>query len=102
MVWRKTEELLTAFYENTDKASREEVTGYVYFYEREDVQIDSNVDPLVIQSLRLAEFYPIDIRKVFPMLYETEDCTQKYESLNKTIDEYFSMLETCSQYQFQV
>ena len=62
--------------------------------------MDSDTDPKVAKALRIAEFYSANVNQVFPGLYDEEDVSQ-YPTFNKTIDEYYSMLETCSQHQSQ-
>eukprot|EP00703_Trepomonas_sp_PC1_P004625 JAP91981.1 Hypothetical protein TPC1_16223 [Trepomonas sp. PC1] len=94
--------LLSSLIANFKQSKLQFMPGYCFFYTQNEVQIDKDiVDQKVVRSLQLAEFCPVNLLECFPGLYQ-EDQVEKFINFNETIDNYFSMLETCQQHQSNV
>ncbi|EFO63274.1 Serologically defined colon cancer antigen 1 [Giardia lamblia P15] len=78
--------------------------GYIYFYREDELAIvdtgEGDLDDTIMTAIRVAEYHIFDIRSIYQegTLYRAEDI-REYESYNKTLDEYNSLLVTARAYQ---
>ncbi|CAL6051429.1 Fibronectin-binding_protein A N-terminus (FbpA) domain-containing protein [Hexamita inflata] len=100
-VYNYVYKMLSSLIENNQKSFTEQEPGYIFYYKEEEVNVDAELtDTHVRRALHLAELYPINLNSIFSDLYPTS-CVDSFSTFNETVDQYFTMLETCSQYQSQ-